>query len=1194
MSVTLRPLSVLLTAAALATGAVSLSAQNDPDDIYWDQRFPAIGINGTVQAVAVQGNDVFLAGNFTEAGGLVVRNVARWNNVTFAWSQLGTGVRGQVLAVAAMGRYVYVGGRFDEAGGVAVRNLAAFDLQTGQWSALLDAGSNGVDATVRVLTADNGLLYVGGDFQSAGSVASPCLARYNPATGSWDRMINSITSLSVADPSVSAIAFNGADMYVGGEFDRIDGVNGTNVIRKTASGWESLGPAGGAPSGVDGRVTCFAFRNDSNQVYMAGEFKQASRQGTNVFLTSNICYWRPTDRSFQPLMPNGTNTNYNPRGTIMAMRIWKGYLYAGGIFTDAGGLETGGFARYDFSGQRQAFNPVGNGVEGSVFALADLGDALLLAGNFPRAGGVAASGAALWTDLVYTPLTDVPDNGTNGPVSATLGVGADLYVAGTFTVAGGRAARNIARWDGSRWSSLASGLNGPVYAMTVVGTDLYVGGSFSMAGTVPVRNIARYSTVSGTWSAVGTGLPGSVLALTHISGTVYAGGGFNDASLKYMAVWGGSSWAPVGTGVSDTVRCLAASGGVVFAGGDFTQAGSVPAQRTARWDGTQWLAMGTGLTGGISNSPRAYAMAVDGSDVIVGGDFASAGDIATPYVARWNRTLNAWGALGPGAGTGPCDVVYAVAAQAGHVYVGGRFLQAGAASVNYVVDYDGSRFVPLGGDAENGVNDIVYSLTVWDGRVCAGGYFTATADGFANRIAAYGGGAWTALGGTITAGLSRWVRALAIDGDHVYAGGEFTATGTSEANRIIRWNNVLGAWSTLGPGLDGPVYALAIDGDRLYVGGSFATAGGLPARNIAVWDISRRRWENLGDVENNGVDGAVRAIAIDRERIYVGGDFTSAMDSATFNRIAAWDRNGRRWIRLSNGADSTVLAIGIAGENVYVGGAFFRMDGLPASHIARWETRRNRWERLGAGTNGAVRAIATDGPNVYIGGDFVNAGTISAPHVVRWDNNTDFFDFVGNAGVGGGDVEARVHALAVNAGILFVAGEFTRIDQDSGYNNLARWNRSTRTWKKFGSGITGAGTVPVVSTVAVNDAHLFAGGNFDRAGGHGSYYFAHWEGQMTRPADASLDAAFGTSIGIPQPNPCITLTYLPLVLDRDAEVSVDVVDALGRVTSMAQPTHLDAGTHHLPCDVRHLPAGTYVARVRVGQRLVGRTIVVTR
>ena len=70
------------------------------------------GVNDRVYALAVVGNEVFVGGDFTEAGGVSANRVARFNTQTNTWSSLGTGssngVNNQVNALAVVGNEVVV------------------------------------------------------------------------------------------------------------------------------------------------------------------------------------------------------------------------------------------------------------------------------------------------------------------------------------------------------------------------------------------------------------------------------------------------------------------------------------------------------------------------------------------------------------------------------------------------------------------------------------------------------------------------------------------------------------------------------------------------------------------------------------------------------------------------------------------------------------------------------------------------------------------------------------------------------------------------------------------------------------------------------------------------------------------------------------------------------------------------------
>jgi hypothetical protein len=352
------------------------------------------------------------------------------------------------------------------------------------------------------------------------------------------------------------------------------------------------------------------------------------------------------------------------------------------------------------------------------------------------------------------------------------------------------------------WSALGSGVNGRVYAMTVLpGGDVIVGGYFTSAGGVPADSIARYNPSTGVWSRLGFGTNGSVRAIAVLPG------------------------------------------GDVIASGSFFSAGGVAAGNIARYNpGTNvWSAMGSGLSGSITWPVNALAV-LPGGDVIVGGDFSTAGGVAANNIARYNPSTGSWSALG----SGTDSTVLALAfLPGGDVIVGGGFSTAGGVRASRIARYNPSTGVwsRLGG----GAGGADYALAVKPGGagedLIVGGYLSLGGSVAVNHIARYtpSTGVWSAMGSGVN-GTTASVRALAVlpEGD-VIVGGQFSTAGGAPASNIARYTPSTGIWSAMGTGISGSdsiVYALAVlPGGDMIAGGQFASAGGVAASRIARYSL---------------------------------------------------------------------------------------------------------------------------------------------------------------------------------------------------------------------------------------------------------------------------------------------------------------------------------------------------------------------
>lgn len=474
------------------------------------------GLSGTigtfqypVQTIALSGGQLFVGGNFTTAGAVSAKNIARWDGS--AWSALGTGANSNVYALhAATNGDLLVAGAFTNAGGVTASRIARWNGAS--WSAL----AGGVSATATALLPEGTNLLVGGNFAYAGgptaSLAAGGIARWDGAN--WS-VIGTRGLFNGATTTVRALTLADRVLHVGGSFTAIGDISANRIARWDGTNWSTFG------SGLNGDVNAIAV--DGANVYAGGSFTDAS--GTPV---NNIAMW---DGNEWQDMGGGIE------GTVNSLALGNGGLYAGGAFTNAGGVGVWGLGFWDGSG----WTDVGGGFFGATINVLSL----LVDGSDVIAGGrLIAVGAGTYTNLARWDGTtwNGYNGGLNSNVFALLKHNGFLYAGGLFTNAGGVAANRIARWNGSSWAALGPGMsNSAVQAIVPVGTDLYASGSFTNVGGQFIRAVARWNGTN--WSSLGDGLTSVGASATEMvtDGTnVFVGGIINSAGHKpsyYLARW---------------------------------------------------------------------------------------------------------------------------------------------------------------------------------------------------------------------------------------------------------------------------------------------------------------------------------------------------------------------------------------------------------------------------------------------------------------------------------------------------------------------------------------------------------------------------------------------------------------------------------------------------------------------------------
>ncbi len=314
----------------------------------------------------------------------------------------------------------------------------------------------------------------------------------------------------------------------------------------------------------------------------------------------------------------------------------------------------------------------------------------------------------------------------------------------------------------------------------------------------------------------------------------------------------------------------------LYAGGQFTKVDGVTVNGIAKWDGTQWSAMGDGFGG---TSPYVYGITKYKNDIYATGHFTSSGGTTLNGIARWDGTK--WQPLDGGLEL-LTQYDYGVALHEfnNELYVGGKFQKVGTApiQVSNIAKWDGTKWSAVGG----AVNDLVLTMHTHNNELYIGGSFVfaqQVGTGLQYRIAKLSGNDFVAVG---TTGLGDATAAWSVEyintyKGKLYAGGNFNVleSGATVANHIATWDGA--QWATVGTPVGvsttstNPVRSLIVYNDKLYAGGQFTSAGmSGNTGNLAYWDGST--WTGIG----TGTNDMINAMVVYGGKLMVAGRYTIA------------------------------------------------------------------------------------------------------------------------------------------------------------------------------------------------------------------------------------------------------------------------------------------------------------------------------
>jgi len=640
-------------------------------------------------------------------------------------------------------------------------------------------------------------------FSVCGGAAAQCLPDWQVTDGfPGVQTFANVLALTTWDPDGGGP--QAARLVAGGDFQYIaDRVTDTVAAFSPEAGrWEDLG--GGVEmlkDGEEGGVFDLAFVNVlaayGNDLIAAGFFDDAG--GVPV---SNIARW---DGDSWSSLGSGL------AGFADAMTVYGGELIVAGTFGAAGGVTVNNIARWNGA----AWQPLGSpaGMNGPVFGVAVYDGQLVAVGDFSTAGGVPANRIARWNGLEWQPL----GTGLNDGAYGLAVLGGDLYVGGDFTLAGGvPETKGVARWDGASWHPVAGGTFFGVSDLIVYQGDLIAGGAFTIAAVGgQARQIARLDTPTQTWHTMegGFNTGAGTAALAVYEDELIAAGGFSKAgtrTVRGIARWSGDtqSWSSIAPGFNITPTHFITYQDELIAGGSFQSAGDVDANGVARWDGQAWHALGDGIHNGNPDAfaiPSVFSLDVYNDDLIVGGNFAFAGDASVQHIAAWNGETQTWSDVGGGVSGAEVPRVNALTVYNGGLIAAGLFTLAGGVPVLNIARWDGVQWQPLAG----GYAGIVNAMIVYDGDLIVTGSGPA-------GLQRWDGSAWHAIPGGPNGS------SLAIFNGQLISGflDPFAWDGTT-------WTKLPG-WSWDPEGAAAGIFEYTVFQDQLIVAGQFENAAGIP------------------------------------------------------------------------------------------------------------------------------------------------------------------------------------------------------------------------------------------------------------------------------------------------------------------------------------------------------------------------------
>jgi hypothetical protein len=605
----------------------------------------------------------YAAGTFTQVDGRFHQGLVHLRADGSLDSAFRAEITGTVEALAVRGNMLFVGGSLVAVDGEASGNLVAVDARTGARSTWApDVALN----EIGTLELDGERLYAGGGSLVALDVATGVRQRWVPK---WS---GSIYDLAVRDGVVYIAGdyhrYEGTRELYGAAAVRASDGSPVPMATDVRSPRSVVATSGAVVWGLGETLLATDPATGADLGWFAGlattRYGQLAAEGDRLY-ASDVAGVANGLAAFD--LGDGSRVAWSPAlsGSVVSMlAAGGGQVMVGGTPGTVGGVARKNLAAFDLrTGAVLPFDP-GLEVKYKFFgpqdtvrplALAKVGGTLYVGGRFDTVGGADQKNLAALDPVTGARLpfpaseVEVHDLAAGG---GSLFVGKALYGAvGGVVIEGGLAAIDLATGTTRPW---APDTDCSVDALAVSGPTLHAGGCFTKVDGVPRMGLASFR-VADRAPVAGGVVDGSVSGLAPDgSGGVWVGGAFTGHLRHFDS--GGAALADA-PAVDGPVNAFSLDGGVLTVGGAFTHLAGVARRNLGQ------VRLADGVVTSFDPEPNGFLTGVAGladGGVLAAGGFGWTALSATGGLARFGS-----------AGGVPVPVVRAAPTVRGDAYLNG-------------------------------------------------------------------------------------------------------------------------------------------------------------------------------------------------------------------------------------------------------------------------------------------------------------------------------------------------------------------------------------------------------------------------------------------------------------------------------------------------------------------------------------------